>query len=285
MMNQVRQISTVASMIFLLTLAGVFPVSAGDLVRVVGSDSMAHNVANYAAEFCEGNSGCKVLVSGGAGEKGFEKMLSGEAEIGMASLRISTNDEGLFKAKGVTLQEAVIGFGGIVFITHTANPIDALSVDQLKKLLTGQVTNWKDVGGREMPVSVITASESERGGTFRFMTDDFMKGSYAPSARKLTYFRSVPPTVEETEGSLGVIRMRNLERLIEQGQDKKIKVIGVKKDERSPAITPSRESIDEGTYPVTRPFLLYIAKDKTDKCAVNFFKFCEARNPRPGAKK
>jgi len=258
---------------------------SSELVRVVGADSMAHLVTLYAGEFSPGNQGCNVLVSGGVIGSGLEKIFNGDAEIAMMSARLSKTVAEQAKAKGLNLQEAVIGHGGIVFITNPANPVESLSLDQLRKLLTGQIVNWKDVGGPDRPVQVITVSEAERAGTDQFITGEFLKGSYAPSARKLTYFRSVPPTVAEVEGSLGIIRMRNLERLIEQGQDKKIRVIAVRKDERSPAVTPSRESIDEGTYPLTRPFLLYIPSDKANKCAVSFFKFCEARNPRPGAKK
>jgi phosphate transport system substrate-binding protein len=285
MMNLVRKISIVMWMISLLTFAAAFPVSAAELIRVVGSDSMAHTVTVYATEFATNHPDCSVLVSGGETGTGWERIVSGEAEIAMLSERPSKKQLDEAKAKGANIEEAVVGWGGIVFITHPSNPVESLTVDQVSKLLTGQYNNWKQVGGPEKPVQVITASEQVRAGTAHFILEEVAKGSLAPSARQVAYFRSVPPTVAETEGSLGLIRMRNLERLIEQNQEKRIKVISIKKDEQSPAIAPSRESIDEGFYPITRPYLLCVNPNGVSSCSMSFFKFCGARNPRPGAKK
>lgn len=250
------------------------------VVRVIGADSMAHAVTILANEFSANNPNCNILVSGGPSFSGWDKLVNGLADIAMMSAEPNKDQKAEAKAKGIEVQGVVIGWGGLVLITHPSNPVDSLSMDQVQRLLSGQTTNWKDVGGADKVVSIVSVSEGARAGTVKFITEGLVKGSMAPSARLLSYFRSVPPTVAETEGSLGIVRMRNLERLIEQGQDKRIKVLGVKKDDKSPAVTPSRESIDEGTYPINRPFYLYMSS-KAGKCAMDFFKFCEARNPRP----
>lgn len=250
------------------------------VVRVIGADSMAHSVTILANEFSGNNPDCNILVSGGPSLSGWDKLVTGTADIAMMSAEPTKDQQAEAKAKGIEPHGATIGWGGIVLITHPSNPVDSLSLDQVRRLLSGQITNWKDVGGSDKTVSIISVTEGAREGTVRFVTEGLIKGSVAPGARLLAYFRSVPPTVAETPASLGIIRMRNLERMIEQGQDKRIKVLGVKKDDRSPAVTPSRESIDEGTYPINRPYFLYLSS-KASKCAMDFFKFCEARNPRP----
>jgi phosphate transport system substrate-binding protein len=284
-MKRMGKMSIITAAIITLTFSAALLVGAGEPVRVIGSDSMAHTITLYATEFASSNPGCNVLVSGGQTGLGWDKMIIGEAEIAMMSEPPSKAQLDQSKAKGLTIDETVVGWGGIVLITHPSNPVDSLTLDQLSKLLTGQCSNWKDVGGPEKPVQVVTASTQARAEDMNFIVERIAKGSLAPSARQLSYFRSVPPTVAETEGSLGVIRMRNLERLIEQNQDKRIKVIAVKKDERSPAIAPSRESIDEGLYPITRPFFLAANQNSISACARSFFNYCDARNPRTGAKK
>lgn len=251
-------------------------------VRVRGSESMTHNVTVYAQEFSPSHPDCNVVVSGGTSDSGLPNLLDGTTEIAMVSTRPEQTILADAKAKGLELKSAVIGWGGLVAITHPSNPVETLTVDQFRKLLTGEFTSWKQVGGPDKPVTVVTFGEGTRIGTFKFVTEEVLEGgSFAPSAKVLPYIRLVPPTVAETEGAIGILRIRNLERLVEQGVDKKIKVLGIKKDDRSPGMVPSRETVDEGTYPLTRPYLLYIAANKASKCTVDFFKFCEARNPRP----
>jgi phosphate transport system substrate-binding protein len=253
-----------------------------EAVRVRGSESMCHNVTVYAVEFSPNRGECNVVVSGGVSDSGIPNLLDGTAEIAMVSARPDPAVFAEAKAKGIELKEAVIGWGGIVAVTHPSNPVESLTVEQLRKILSGEFTSWKQVGGPDKPIQVISFAEGTRSGTFKYVTDEILKGAgFAPATKVLPYIRLVPPAVAENESAIGLLRIRNLERLVEQGMDKKIKVPGIKKDDRSPAIVPSRETVDEGLYPLTRPYLLYIAANKASKCALDFFKFCEARNPRP----
>jgi len=251
-----------------------------EMVRIRGSESMSHMMTVYATEFSSKNSKCNLVVSGGQSQVGLDSLLEGSGEIAMQSARLTKADLDKAKGKGLNLIEGAAGWGGLVIIVNPANSVESLTVDQVAKLLKGEYTSWRQVGGPDKAVEVVIVDEGPRSGTLKFMTEEFLKGNFSPSAKKLTYFRSIPPTVQESEGAIGVIRMRNLERLIDQGQEKRVKVVAIKKDEKSPAVAPQRESIDDGHYPITRPFLIYMDSNKENKCAAEFFKFCEARNPR-----
>ncbi|WP_041286553.1 substrate-binding domain-containing protein [Desulfomonile tiedjei] len=272
------------SLSFLLALSmceNGFTESGRGVVRVRGSESMAHIMTMYAGEFSSPDRSCTIVVSGGANESGMETLFSGEAEVAMISNRLSKKEIEAAKSKGLDLQEAAIGWGGIVVIVNPANPVVSLTVDQARKLFVGELTSWTQVGGQEKPVQVIAINESVRSGSHKYLAEDFLHGNFAPGAKLVSFFRSIPAAVGEDENAIGLIRMRNLERLIEQGMDKKIKVVALKKDDRSPAIAPTRESIDEGTYPITRPYLLCVPANRANTCTMEFFKFCAARNPRP----
>ncbi len=253
-----------------------------EVVRSRGTESMTHMMTEYAAEYNAGNQNCNIVVSGGASRIGIESLLAGENEMAMMSERVSQDDLNQAKSKGLDLQEVVVGFGAIVVLVHPSNPVASLTMDQLRKVLTGEFTSWSQVGGPDKAVMVVGVDEKIRGATYRFITDAMLKGgTFAPGARLVRYFRSVPPTVWENEGAIGIVRMRNLERALEQGMGKQIKTLAIRKDEKSPAVAPSRESVDEGTYPITRPYYLYVAGNKSNKCTVEFCKFCASRNPRP----
>jgi phosphate transport system substrate-binding protein len=280
MYKKVVGLFVVTLVICLTAIQLSFSQESKETVRVKGSESMSHLMTVYATEFSTANSKCNVVISGGQSRVGLSSLIDGTAEISMESARLSKAELDQAKAKGLNLIEAIVGWGGLVFVVNPSNPVESLTVDQIAKLLKGEYTSWKQVGGPDKPVEVVTVDEGPRSGTYKFITEEILKGNFAPGAKKLAYFRSVPPTVGETEGAIGIIRMRNLERLIDQGQEKKIKVVAIKKDDKSPAVTPQRESIDDGHYPVIRPFLIYMDSNKVNKCAADFFKFCEARNTR-----
>jgi phosphate transport system substrate-binding protein len=253
---------------------------AKEIVRVRGSESMTHLISVYANEFIPGNPNCNLVISGGDFHMGMETLISGETELAMISAALSPTDLKAAEAAGLKIESAVVGWGGIVIIAHRANPVVSLTVDQVNKLLTGEIKNWKQVGGPDKPVLVVAINETVRAGTYKYLTQELIHGNFAPGAKLVSYFRSVPPTVAENEGAIGIIRVRNLERMHDQGQDKTIKEIAVKKDDASPAVMPTRETVDEGIYPITRPYFLYVATNKANKCTMDFFKYCAARNPR-----
>jgi phosphate transport system substrate-binding protein len=252
-----------------------------EIVRVRGSESMTSLINGYAHEFSATHPNCNLVVSGGDLHAGLESIVGGNAEVAMLSAHPPESVLTEAKTAGLTIESVVVGWGGIVIITHASNPIQSLTVDQAHKLLSGDYKNWSEVGGPDQPVVVVAINETVRAGTFKYLTEEFLHGNFAPGARLVSYFRAIPPTVAELPGSIGLIRMRNLERLHEQGQDKTVKEVPIKQDESSIAVTPTRSTIEQGIYPITRPYLLYVATNKANKCTIDFFRFCEARNPRP----
>ncbi len=82
------------------------------------------------------------------------------------------------------------------------------------------------------------------------------------------------------DSATSFVRVRNIFQLSERGQDSKVKVIAVKKDENSPSILPSRKTVDDNTYPITRPYFLYADANVSNQSAKDFMEFCASKNPR-----
>ncbi|MBI5249575.1 MAG: PstS family phosphate ABC transporter substrate-binding protein [Desulfomonile tiedjei] len=252
-----------------------------EIIRVRGSESMADLVDAYAKEFMERNPNVNIVVSGGSGASdAFKALLEKEAEIVMQSHDIDSPEKEAAAKKGVDMMEKIIGWGGIVIVVIPTNTINELTADQVRKIFSGQITNWKQVGGFDEPIAVVVVGE-KRAGTMEFFTRDFLKGSLAANAAVKAYFRSIIPTVAESTGATGFVRIRNIVQLKEKNQESRIKIIGIKKDENSPAILPSRETVNNGTYPITRPFFLYMDGKTGTSVAGKFLDFCAGKNPRP----
>ncbi len=163
-----------------------------EVIKVRGSDSMAALIDSYAKDFMKNHPNVNIIVSGGQ-DVPFGALLNKEAQIIMASSEIHQQEIEGAARKGADIQGKVVGWGGIVIVLNPQNPINELTVEQVRKVFSGQVTNWKDVGGPDETVSVLTVGE-QRGGTLDFVRNDFLRAPFAPNAVTKMYFRSVSPT-------------------------------------------------------------------------------------------
>jgi phosphate transport system substrate-binding protein len=264
-----------------ISLVGLFSFAQTEnaqSIRVKGSESTAWMVDQYAKEFIQSHPDARIVVSGGQGI-GWKALLDRECEIAMASRRITDEEKQEAQKKGLEIQETCIGWGGIVIIVHPSNPVNELTVEQARRVFAGQYANWGQVGGPDGPISVLTIGE-ERPGTLYWMQHDFLHGPIAPNAMTKGFFRAVISGISESGTSTSFVRVRNILQLKEKSQDSKIKVVAIKKDAQSPAILPSRSTVNDGTYPITRPYYMYIDAKTVGKQIKEFYEFCASKNPR-----
>ncbi len=254
------------------------PGSDKETIVVRGSDSMAAMVDSYAKEFMQKHPDMHIVVSGGA-DNGWMPFVRGESTMCMASSEISAEEIKVGAEKGKDVQSAVVGWGGVVIIVHPSNPVNELTVEQVSKIFAGEYKNWKELGGSDAAITVLTVGE-KREGTLAYMRDTLVKAPITPHAVVKTYFRSIVGGVAEGPSSTGFVRVRNIVQLQEQGQQKKVKVIAIKENEQSHAVLPTRETVNNGTYPASRPYLLYRDTKSPSKLAKEFFEFAASKNPR-----
>jgi phosphate transport system substrate-binding protein len=254
--------------------------AAKEVIRIKGSDSMADMVDLLARQFMQSHPNCNIIVSGGASPNAsLESLYKKEAEVVMQTNDLEASENEAAAQKGVKLNAAIVGWGGIAIIANPSNPVNELTAQQVRKLFTGEIPNWKQVGGFDAPVSLFAVGES-RIGSLEFFTKGFLKAPMASNVVTKAFFRSVIPAVAESKNATGFVRIRNLVQLKEQEQEAIIKIIAVKKDENSPAIIPTRETVNDGTYPITRPFILLADANSTGKLTRSFIDFCASKNPR-----
>jgi phosphate transport system substrate-binding protein len=249
-----------------------------ETIVVRGSDSMAAMVDSYAKEFIGKKPSAHIVVSGGS-DNGWNSFVGGQSAICMASSEITAEEKRAAIEKGKEVHGATVGWGGVVIIVHPNNPINELSVEQVSKIFAGGYKNWKELGGPDEAITVLTVGE-KREGTLAYVRDTLVKAPIAPNAVVKTYFRSIVGGVAEAPSATGFVRVRNIIQLEEQGQQKKVKVIAIKENEQSLAVLPTRETVNNGTYPIARPYLLYIDGKSDSKLAKEFFEFAASKNPR-----
>lgn len=252
--------------------------SPNTTVVVRGSDSMAAMVDSYAKEFMQKNPDVHIVVSGGS-DNGWNSLIRGESSICMASSEIAPETIKQAASQGKDVQGATIGWGGIVIIVHPSNPINELTLDQVGKIFAGQYKNWKELGGSDSAITILSVGQ-KREGTLAYVRNELVKAPISTNAIVKAYFRSIVGAVAEAPEATGFVRARNIVQLAEQGQSSKVKVLALKHDEASPAVLPTRKTIDNGTYPASRPYFLYVDRKSSSKPVREFFDFAATKNPR-----
>ncbi|HXO42953.1 MAG TPA: substrate-binding domain-containing protein, partial [Thermoanaerobaculia bacterium] len=148
----------------------------------------------------------------------------------------------------------VIGYDGIAVVVHPGNPVSELTVAQLSDLFTGKLRNWREVGGPDLPVHLI--SRPSYSGTFSFFRDKVLrrgndKGSedYAPGAEFIEENGAILEKVEREPGAISYVGIGWVTPAV--------KTLGVAPKSGQPAVRASVATVRTGAYPIYRPLLMY----------------------------
>lgn len=170
---------------------------------------------------------------------GIESVASGKVDIGNSSRALKDEE----KAKG--LIENVVAIDGIAIITDKKNKVTNLTTDQLVKIYTGKMTNWKEVGGDDQKIVVIgrEASSGTRGAFEEILKVDGKDGHLqCRYAQELNETGAVVATVEKTPGAIGYVSLDNITDQVSLLQLNNV--------------LPSEETVKDGSYSLQRPFVM-----------------------------
>lgn len=218
-------------------------------VATDGSTSMEEVIGALGEQFMADNSGVSVTYNPTGSGAGIEAVSNGSCDIGLAS-RALTDDE---KAGGLT--ETIVALDGIAVIVNAENPVSDLTLEQIAKLYTGEITNWKDVGGNDAEVVLIgrEAASGTRDG-FESITGTKDACQYR---QELTSTGDVITAVSQNPDAIGYASLASVKDTV-----KALNVGGV---------TPSEATVKDGSYLVQRPFVLVTVEGKALSPAAQAF--------------
>ena len=143
----------------LLVLGMTIPSWASELT-VKGSTTVLPIMQAAVEAFMKANPGINVSVSGGGSSNGIKAVIDGTTDIGMASRLMKDKEVDLAKSKGVDPVKHIVAVDAVIPIVSPQNPVGSLSVEQLRDIFTGKATNWKQVGGDDESIVVISRDSS-----------------------------------------------------------------------------------------------------------------------------
>lgn len=232
----------------LLCLVLALPVLAAKPISIKGSDTMVIMNARLAEAFMKAHPETQIQVTGGGSGVGIAALINGTTDIAASSRPIKTSEIDKLKARFATTGFAVpIARDGLSIYLHEKNPVKELTLAQIRGIYTGAVTNWKQVGGPDAPI--ILYSRENSSGTYTYFKDHVLMGKdFAPRAQTLQGTAAVVNAVANDPNGIGYGGA---------AYAKGIRFAAVKKDDKSPAVLPSLETVRSGQYPISRFLYLY----------------------------
>jgi len=219
-------------------------------VQVKGSDTMVNLVQAWAEDFMDKNPEASIAVTGGGSGTGIAALLNGTTDMAMASRPIKDKEVNDARAKGIDVKETVVALDGIAVVVNKDNPIDRLTLAQIKDIYTGKINNWKEVGGPDLKIVVL--SRESNSGTYAFFKEHVLENAnFRPDALLLP---STSAEVKEIQGNKGAIAYMGLGYVNET-----VKALKVAKTESDAGLAPSLETVKSGEYPISRKLYLYSA--------------------------
>ena len=220
-------------------------------VSTDGSTSMEKVIGFLSEAYMEENSAVKVTYNPTGSGSGIKAVQAGSCDIGLASRDLKSEE-------ATDLNGTVVAIDGIAMIVNKENPVKDLTIEQIAALYKGEITNWSEVGGLDAPVVLIgrEAASGTRDG-FESITDTEDACKYN---QELTSTGDVVQTVSSNPNAIGYASLASVKDTV--------KLISVE------GVTPSTETIQNGSYKIQRNFVMVTKKNaELSPAAKSFFEF------------
>jgi len=251
-------------------ITSAFAAPAKNSIQIKGSDTMVNLGQAWAEKYMEKNPGDFIAVTGGGSGTGFSSLISGTCDIAMGSRNIKEKEIALAKLKGINPNEIKVALDGLAVVVNPANPVSKLTLDQLAGIFSGKISNWKEVGGKDGKIVIL--SREVNSGTHVYFKEHVLrkndpnsKEEFVPCALMLSSSQAIADEVAQNSNAIGYYGMGYI--------SSKQKPIMVAKDENSEYEAPTIENVINGKYPISRPLFLY-TNGEPQGLVKKFIDFC-----------
>lgn len=264
-----RLLGTLIWLFVLSLLAGVAacsrttPSSEGELsgsIQIKGSDTMVNLGQAWAEAFMARYPKVQVAVTGGGSGTGIAAMINGTTDIAESSRQMKPEEIQAAERNGIEPKEFKVGLDGLAVVVNPVNPVNELTMDQLRDIFMGKITNWKEVGGSDAKI-VVLSRESNSGTHVYFKEHVLRRGNekgpeeFAPSALLMPSSQAIADEVATNPAAIGYYGLGYV--------TPKQKALAIAPQAGAPAVTPSVETVVNGSYPISRPLFMYTRGEPT----------------------
>lgn len=241
------------------------------MIQIKGSDTMVNLVQILAEEYMAKKPGAAISVLGGGSGTGITAIINGTCDLANHSREWKQKELDLSYEKGVRPRIFAIAVDALSIIVNDRNPIDSLTMAQVGSIFRGEIKNWKTLGGTDQKISLY--GRQSNSGTYAFLQEHVLNNkNYSQDVKEMNGNAQIIEAVTKDLAGIGYVGVGYL--YDEKGEVRKgIKVLKIKKDEKSPEYSPlDKEAVYSAKYPISRP-LYQCTNGKPSAAVADFIRF------------
>jgi len=225
-----------------LALMSMSVVMAADKIVIDGSTTVGPIAKAFAEAYMKENPDVNITVSESGSGNGAKSLINGACHIADMSRFMKDNEFAAAVDKGVLPVAHCVALDGIAMIVHPGNPLKNITMAQVKDIYTGKITNWKELGGPD--VKIVMISRDTNSGTYETFEGLVMKKEkIVEGCEYVGSNGAVRGRVQSTPAAIGYVGIGFL--------DKSVKAVTVN------GVYPTKKSIASGKYPIARPLFMF----------------------------
>lgn len=233
------------------------PAPAGAYIQNKGSDTIVNLALAWAERYQQEHPEVRISVTGGGSGTGIASLINGTVDIANASRQITPQEIKEAQDRGIDPVEHVIARDAIAVLVNPGNPISKLTLEQVSKIFRGEYNNWKDLGGEDRPI--VRVSRETNSGTHVYFLESVIrlgekknKDIFAADTLLLPSSEGIISEVGDNPNAIGYDGLGYV--------TSQVKVIAISKKGESSFILPSADTVNAGTYPISRDLYMYTPK-------------------------
>ena len=235
---------------------GSEPSRSAQAIENKGSDTLVNLALAWAEEYIALRPEVRISVTGGGSGTGIAAMINGTVDIANASRAMKSVEMDAAQDNGITPVEFTVARDAIAVVVNPSNPVTQLTLQQISDMYTNQITNWSQVGGPDRPI-VLLSRESNSGTYVYFLENVIRLGDkksellFSPDTLLMPSSEGISAEVRQNPNAIGYDGLG----YVTPDQ----KVIAVAQKANSPYVLPSIATVNDGSYPISRPLFMYAA--------------------------
>jgi phosphate transport system substrate-binding protein len=236
------------------------------MISVEGSDTMMSLLKTWSESFKLTHPNTPISMTTADSGGGIAALINGTTDMALSSRELTDAEVAAAKAKGARLVKATVALDAVAVIVNPSNPVASLSLNELKNIYTGKITNWQQAGGKKLLISAY--SREKNSGTYEYFHDHVMGGlEDSTVVRRMPSIERLVEIVAKEPGAVAYVGLGHA-----LAQNNRVKIEDIRLIDAGPAVQPSQTTITNN-YPLSRPLLIFT--DENAKSSVKeFVDFC-----------